>query len=53
MGEDKIQMSSMQPEEFKKMKNTIKMLESRNPIMENTVVYPRYYRSEGEYKDVR
>ena len=53
MGEDKTNMSKMQPEEFKKMKNMIKMLESRNPIMENTVVYPRYYKSEGENKDVR
>ena len=53
IGEDKIKMTSIQPAEFKKMKNMIKMLESRNPIMENTVVYPRYYKSEGEYKDVR
>ncbi len=53
IGEDKMQMANMQPEEFKKMKNMIKMLESRNPIMENHVVYPRYYKSEGEYKDVR
>ena len=53
IGEDKINMSKMQPDEFKKMKNMIKMLESRNPIMENTVVYPRYYKSEGENKDVR
>ena len=53
IGEDKVNMSKIMPEEFKKMKNMVKMLESRNPIMENTVVYPRYYKSEGEYKDVR
>ncbi len=53
MGEDKMKMAKMQPEEFKKMKNMIKMLESRNPIMENTVIYPRYYKSEGDDKDVR
>lgn len=53
IGEDKIEMGNLQPEEFKKMKNMIKMLESRNPLMEHTVVYPRYYKSEGEHRDVR
>lgn len=53
IGEDKVKMGKLQPEEFKKMERMIKMLESRNPIMENTVIYPRYYKSEGNIEDVR
>ena len=53
IGEDKRAMGNLEPNEFKKMEKTIKMLEYKNPIMENTVVYPRYYKSDGDYKDVR
>jgi len=43
-------MGKLYPEEFKKMSNMLKMLEERNPLMENTVIYPRYYRPEiGEH----
>ena len=52
IGEDKEAIGMLQPKEFKKMKNTIKFLEQRNPIMENTVIYPRYYKRESESKDV-
>ena len=52
MGEDKEKMGKLQPEEFKKMTTIIKNLERRNPIMENTVVYPRYYKSQEGDKDV-
>ena len=51
MGEDKEKMGKLQPEEFKKMTTIIKNLERRNPIMENTVVYPRYYKSQEGDKD--
>ena len=53
IGEDKKNMGNLLPSEFKKMENIIKMLEYKNPIMENTVIYPRYYKSDGEDKDVR
>ena len=53
IGEDKREMGKLQPEEFKKMEKMLRMLQERNPIMENTVIYPRYYVSEGEDKDVR
>ena len=53
IGEDKVKMGVLQPEEFKKMRGIIKLMENRNPIMENTVVYPRYYKSDGDDKDVR
>jgi len=53
IGEDKVKMGVLQPEEFKKKRGIIKMMENRNPIMENTVVYPRYYKSDGDDKDVR
>lgn len=50
IGEDKEKMGKLYPEEFKKMSNMLKMLEERNPLMENTVIYPRYYRPEiGEH----
>lgn len=52
IGEDKKEMGKMQPEEFKKMDRILKMLQSRNPIMENTVIYPRYYNG-GENKNAR
>ncbi len=52
MGEDKKKMAKIQPDEFKKMSSILKNLERRNPIMENTVVYPRYYRSDGDDIDV-
>lgn len=53
MGEDKRSMGSLVPEEFKKMDRTIKNLEQKYPLMENTVIYPRYYKSDGEEKNVR
>ena len=52
IGEDKRKMGKLWPEEFKKMKGMLKMLEDKNPIMENTVIYPRYYKSEGDNVDV-
>ncbi len=53
IGEDKKAMGKLQPDEFKKMSTILKTLERKNPIMENTVVYPRYYKSDGDDKDVR
>ena len=53
MGEDKKNMGKIWPDEFKRMENMIKILEERNPIMENTVIYPRYYEREGDNNDVR
>jgi len=52
IGEDKRKMGKLWPEEFKKMEGMLKMLEDKNPIMENTVIYPRYYKSEGDNVDV-
>lgn len=46
-------MGKLQPDEFKKMEEMLKMLESKNPIMENTVIYPRYYGDRGGNKDDR
>lgn len=51
IGKDKREMGKMQPEEFKKMDNMLKLLANRNPIMENTVIYPRYYVKSGEKND--
>lgn len=51
MGEDKKKMGKIWPEEYKRMEDMLKMLEKRNPLTENTVIYPRYYRERGE-KDV-
>lgn len=51
IGKDKAEMGKLQPEEFKKMDAMLKMLERRNPIMENTVIYPRYYGKVGESKN--
>lgn len=51
IGEDKREMGKLQPDEFKKMDKMLKTLENRNPVMENTVIYPRYY-SGGKDKDV-
>lgn len=48
IGEDKREMGKLQPDEFKKMEDILKLLEKRNPIMENTVIYPRYYHGGGE-----
>ena len=48
IGEEKKDMGKLQPDEFKKMEEILKMLEKRNPIRENTVVYPRYYKGRGE-----
>lgn len=53
IGEDKKNMGKLQPDEFKKMEEMLKMLESKNPIMENTVIYPRYYGDRGGNKDDR
>ncbi|MBR5517023.1 MAG: Flp pilus assembly complex ATPase component TadA [Firmicutes bacterium] len=53
IGEDKKTMGNLRQSEFKKMESIIKMLEYKNPIMENTVIYPRYYKSDGEERDVR
>ena len=44
MGEDKKRIGRFAPESMKKMEEIMKRLEERNPIMENTVIYPRYYR---------
>ena len=44
MGEDKKRIGRSAPEAMKKMEAIMKRLEERNPIMENTVIYPRYYR---------
>lgn len=53
IGEDKKNMGKLQPDEFKKMDAMLKMLEKKNPIMENTVIYPRYYNNGGGDKDDR
>jgi len=53
IGEDKERMGKIWPEEFKKMSSMLKMLEERNPLMENTVIYPRYYAREEENGDGR
>lgn len=52
IGEDKRDMGRLQPEEFKKMESMLALLERKNPILENTVIYPRYYGSGGADKDV-
>lgn len=52
IGEDKRRMGKLWPEEFKKMEGMLQMLEERNPLMENTVIYPRYYRRDEEKSDV-
>ena len=39
-------MGKIWPEEFKKMENMLALLEKHNPLMENTVVYPRYYKGD-------
>ena len=44
IGEDKKKMGKIWPEDFKRMEEMLMMLEKHNPIMENTVVYPRYYK---------
>ena len=46
IGEDKRKMGKIWPEEFKKMENMLALLEKHNPLMENTVVYPRYYKGD-------
>ena len=46
-------MGKLQPDEFKKMDKMLRMLADRNPITENTVIYPRYYGNGGEDRDVR
>ncbi len=53
IGKDKEKMGKLYPEEFKRMNSMLKMLEERNPLMENTVIYPRYYRPEEGESDVR
>ena len=53
MGEDKRNMGILLPEELKKMERLIKNFEYKYPLMENTVIYPRYYKSDGEDKNVR
>lgn len=53
IGEDKREMGKLQPDEFKKMDKMLRMLADRNPITENTVIYPRYYGNGGEDRDVR
>lgn len=53
IGEDKRKMGKLWPEEFKKMEDMLMMLEKRNPLMEKTVVYPRYYKGERNREDVR
>ena len=44
MGEDKKRIGALSPEAMKRMEEIMIRLEKRNPIMEDTVVYPRYYR---------
>ncbi|MGN1334356.1 MAG: ATPase, T2SS/T4P/T4SS family [Anaerovoracaceae bacterium] len=44
LGEDKRKTGSLSPAAIKKMEEIMKKLEERNPIRENTVIYPRYYR---------
>lgn len=51
IGEDKKDMGKLQPDEFKRMESMLKLLEKRNPLMENTVIYPRYYGNRGGEKD--
>jgi len=51
IGEDKKKMGKLWPEEFKKMEDMLIMLEKRNPLMEKTVVYPRYYKGERNRED--
>lgn len=51
IGKDKREMGKMQPEEFKNMDNMLKLLAKRNPIMENTVIYPRYYIKSGDERN--
>ena len=46
-------MGILLPEELKKMERLIKNFEYKYPLMENTVIYPRYYKSDGEDKNVR
>lgn len=53
IGEAQKNMGKIMPEEFKKMENMLKALEERNPLMENTVIYPRYYMKEEENSDGR
>ena len=36
----------------KKWRGMLQMLEERNPLMENTVIYPRYYARDEEKSDV-
>ena len=52
IGEDKRKMGKIWPEDYKRMEEMLKMLEKRNPILENTVIYPRYYKgSKGNIYD--
>ncbi|MBS5335478.1 MAG: Flp pilus assembly complex ATPase component TadA [Firmicutes bacterium] len=53
IGEDKREMGKLQPDEFKRMEDMLKLLEKRNPIMENNVIYPRYYVGGGGDEDNR
>ena len=44
LGKDKDERLRLWKEEKKMMVEEMKKLESKNPIMENAVIYPRYYR---------
>lgn len=46
LGDDKKKIGSLAPERMREMEKILKELEARNPIRENTVIYPRYYRPE-------
>ncbi len=46
MGEDKREIAGLFPNELKEMEEEMKLLESRNPIVSETVIYPKYYRSQ-------
>ena len=44
LGDDKKKIGNLTPERMREMEIILKELEKRNPIRENTVIYPRYYR---------
>lgn len=44
IGEDKKKIGNLNPERMREMEEIMKDLEKRNPIRENTVIYPRYYK---------
>jgi len=43
LGKDKKEIGKLRTEEVQKMEHLLKELEQRNPLMEKTTIYPRYF----------